>query len=403
MFGTVLQYVALRILGLGRDDERIVRAREFILKHGGAVGTPQWGKLWLCTLNLMEWEGMNPVQPELWWLPSWLPFHPSRMWCHCRVVYLPMAYIYGGKHRMPENDLIREIRKEIYAQPYEKIDWAKYRAFTAPVDVYRSSSLLMKIANAILYLYENYIRIKFFRERSLAVAIDHIKYEDAQTNFIDIGPVNKAMDMLSVWYHEGDTPFFRKHVDRIYDYLWLSDDGMKMQGYNGSQLWDTAFATQAIIATNMHSEFASTIRRAHEYVDITQVRENASNGDHYYRHISKGAWPFSTRDHGWPISDCTAEGLKAAMQCRKFDFIERISDDRLFDAVNVCLSYQNPNGGWATYERTRGPKWLELLNPSEVFENIMIDYPYVECTSASITALLQFQKEFPNHRKEEIE
>lgn len=30
----------------------------------------------------------------------------------------------------------------------------------------------------------------------------------------------------------------------------------------------------------------------------------------WYRHISKGAWPFSTRDHGWPISDCSSEGLK---------------------------------------------------------------------------------------------
>ena len=33
----------------------------------------------------------------------------------------------------------------------------------------------------------------------------------------------------------------------------------------------------------------------------------------FYRHISKGAWPFSTRDHGWPISDCSSEGLKAAL------------------------------------------------------------------------------------------
>jgi squalene cyclase len=33
----------------------------------------------------------------------------------------------------------------------------------------------------------------------------------------------------------------------------------------------------------------------------------------FYRHISKGAWPFSSRDHGWPISDCTSEGFKAAL------------------------------------------------------------------------------------------
>lgn len=42
-----------------------------------------------------------------------------------------------------------------------------------------------------------------------------------------------------------------------------------------------------------------------------KVRED-SPGDmaYWYRHISKGAWPFSSRDHGWPISDCSSEGLK---------------------------------------------------------------------------------------------
>ncbi len=31
---------------------------------------------------------------------------------------------------------------------------------------------------------------------------------------------------------------------RLHDCLWVAEDGMKMQGYNGSQLWDTAFAVQ---------------------------------------------------------------------------------------------------------------------------------------------------------------
>ncbi len=31
---------------------------------------------------------------------------------------------------------------------------------------------------------------------------------------------------------------------RVYDYLWVAEDGLKMQGYNGSQLWDTSFAVQ---------------------------------------------------------------------------------------------------------------------------------------------------------------
>ena len=37
------------------------------------------------------------------------------------------------------------------------------------------------------------------------------------------------------------------HIPRIYDYLWVAEDGLKMQGYNGSQLWDTAFAVQVCV------------------------------------------------------------------------------------------------------------------------------------------------------------
>jgi hypothetical protein len=33
----------------------------------------------------------------------------------------------------------------------------------------------------------------------------------------------------------------------------------------------------------------------------SQVRDDAPNGSDYYRHISKGAWPFSTRDHGGAV------------------------------------------------------------------------------------------------------
>ena len=46
--------------------------------------------------------------------------------------------------------------------------------------------------------------------------------------------------------------------------------------------------------------------------------------------------------------------------------VPRIPDERLFDAVHILLSYQNTDGGWATYENNRGYGWYEWLNPSEV-------------------------------------
>ena len=54
--------------------------------------------------------------------------------------------------------------------------------------------------------------------------------------------------MLVRWHREGgDSEAVKMHRDRIQDYLWLGLDGMKMTGTNGSQLWDTAFAVQALL------------------------------------------------------------------------------------------------------------------------------------------------------------
>ena len=66
------------------------------------------------------------------------------------------------------------------------------------------------------------------------------------------------------------------------------------------------------------------------------------------------------------------------------------------------MSLQNPDDGFASYECRRGPYWLELLNPAEVFGNIMVEYSYPECTTAVLLGLITFRKQYPNHRTKEV-
>ena len=82
--------------------------------------------------------------------------------------------------------------------------------------------------------------------------------------------------------------------------------------------------------------------------------ESCANRDRFYRHVSKGGWPFSTSAHGWPISDCTGEGLKAVLALMdspvirsavKDGILRDIEPNRLYDAVNVILTLQNEDGG----------------------------------------------------------
>ena len=82
--------------------------------------------------------------------------------------------------------------------------------------------------------------------------------------------------------------------------------------------------------------------------------------------------------------------------------------------------------GFASYELIRGPAYLELLNPAEVFGNIMIEYSYPECTTAcmsslpdadrrpiadlecrhddtGVTGLSLFRKKYPDYRAADID
>ncbi|XP_061858748.1 lanosterol synthase [Colius striatus] len=406
VFGTALNYVALRILGLGPDDPDVVRARVNLHSKGGAVGIPSWGKFWLSVLNVYSWEGMNTLLPEMWLLPTWFPAHPSRLWCHCRQVYLPMSYCYAKRLSAEEDELIRSLRQELYVEDYGSIDWPAQRNNVAACDVYTPHSWLLGAAYAIMNVYEAH-HSTHLRQRAVTELYDHIKADDRFTKCISIGPISKTINMLVRWFVDGkDSPAFQEHVSRIPDYLWLGLDGMKMQGTNGSQLWDTAFAIQAFLEAEAQKmpEFTSCLQKAHEFLRFTQIPDNPPDYQKYYRHMNKGGFPFSTRDCGWIVADCTAEGLKSVMLLQeKCPFLTKhVPHERLFDAVNVLLSMRNSDGGFATYETKRGGHLLELLNPSEVFGDIMIDYTYVECTSAVMQALRHFHDKFPEHRAPEI-
>ena len=64
---------------------------------------------------------------------TWSAMHVGRMWCHCRMVYLPMSYLYGRRYVGPINGIILSLRRELYTQPYHQINWDQARNLCAKV------------------------------------------------------------------------------------------------------------------------------------------------------------------------------------------------------------------------------------------------------------------------------
>ncbi|CCH58112.1 hypothetical protein TBLA_0A03120 [Henningerozyma blattae CBS 6284] len=410
VFGTVLNYVILRLLGLPKTHPVCVKARKTLIRLGGAIGSPHWGKIWLSVLNLYKWEGVNPAPPETWLLPYSLPIHPGRWWVHTRGVYLPVSYLGLTKFACPPTPLIEEIRKEIYATEYDTIDFSKHRNTVCGVDLYYPHSKILDVANNILVFYEKWIRPNFIYNKSKEKVLDLIEKEIANTDYLCIAPVNQAFCSLVILVEKGvNSKEFERCQYRFKDALFHGPQGMTVMGTNGVQTWDCAFAVQYFFMAGLaeRPEFKDLIIRSYKFLCRSQFDTECVPGS--FRDKRIGGWGFSTKTQGYTVSDCTAESIKAIIMVRNSpafkEVHDEISDERLYQGIEILMSLQNLGkfeyGSFATYEKIKAPLSMELLNPAEVFCNIMVEYPYVECTDSSVLGLTYFHKHY-DYKYDEI-
>jgi squalene cyclase len=180
---------------------------------------------------------------------------------------------------------------------------------------------------------------------SLSYCWDFIKYEDISTNFLNVGPVNKAWNMLCCIFTEGnDSDHLKKHLDTCQYFYWLSKDGMKCSGQVGSQFWDAGFALQAFYSTGIFHDYEKMVHKTFHFIENNQSLENPKDFKKYFRHEQVGGFPFTCKVQNWIVSDCTAEGIKCVLQSKKL-IGKSISDERIHSNIDIILSLQNSTGG----------------------------------------------------------
>ncbi|KFY24315.1 hypothetical protein V493_05316 [Pseudogymnoascus sp. VKM F-4281 (FW-2241)] len=407
VFGTTMNYINLRLLGVPADDPRVAKARATLHKLGGAQRSPHWAKFWMSLLGIAHWDIVNPVPPEFWLMPNWVPLHPWRWWIHMRQVFLPVGYIYSKRWTYPETALIREMRQEMFTEPWETMNWKGHRNSIAPMDNFHPKTWILNLINWILVnVWFALLRPNWIKKRGEAQAFKLIEMEDANTDFSDLAPVSAPMNTIACFIEHGPShPSVARHIERLQDYLWVKSEGMLVNGTNGVQNWDTAFAIQAVVDSGLATSdrWRPMLTKALHYLDGQQIRENVPNQAECYRQTRKGGWAFSNKDQGYAVSDCISEALKAVIMLQRTPGFPTLLDDRrIFDAIDTLLTFQNTSGGCASYEPQRGSEYLELLNAAEVFGRIMVEYDYPECTTAVVTALSLFSTHWPDYRAQEI-
>ncbi|CAD5324481.1 unnamed protein product [Arabidopsis thaliana] len=215
MFCTVLNYICLRIMEVDPDHDRkksaCARARKWIIDRGGATYTPLFGKACLSVLGVYEWSGCKPIPPEFWLFPSYFPIN--------------------GATPTP---LILQLRQELYPQTYADIVWSQARNRCAKEDLYYPQTFVQDLFWKSVHMFsENILNRwpfkKLIRERAIRRALELIHYHDEATQYITGGGVPKVFYMLACWAEGPESGYFKKHLARVSGFIWISEDGLKIQ------------------------------------------------------------------------------------------------------------------------------------------------------------------------------
>ena len=101
--------------------------------------------------------------------------------------------------------------QELYTQDYDSIEWEGQGDNVCKVNLYATHSALFDGLNVILAQYEK-CSLPPLRRSALKRIYDLILTEDDNTDFQDLGPVNKTMNLIVQWYVDGpESIAFKKY------------------------------------------------------------------------------------------------------------------------------------------------------------------------------------------------
>jgi 2-polyprenyl-6-methoxyphenol hydroxylase-like FAD-dependent oxidoreductase len=224
LFNTALVYVASRLVGMDQDAPMLQRARAWIQAQGGVGAIPTWGKFWLALFNLYSWEGINPLLPEAWALPRWMPVHPGNFYCHTRLIYAGMSAIYASKHQMPLSPLLEEIRKELYLVPYSEIPFPRLAGQIRSAEVVMPPSRRLRFCFRLARVFERNHSAKL-RRKVLEKLHDEIRFDLGQTDYGSISPVSGLLNIIALWLRDARDPDVERALAALRRWTWEDERG----------------------------------------------------------------------------------------------------------------------------------------------------------------------------------
>ncbi len=93
----VKAYFALKLMGWSAEHPVLVKARTWVLAHGGVVECNTFTKIYLCALGQYDYDAVPAIPPEIILFPNWFYFNIYEISSWSRGILVPLSIIYAKK------------------------------------------------------------------------------------------------------------------------------------------------------------------------------------------------------------------------------------------------------------------------------------------------------------------
>ena len=369
---TVKAYYALKFAGDDVEAAHMKKARELILKHGGAARCNVFTRLALAMFEQVPWRGVPFIPVEIMLLPKWFPFHLSKVSYWTRTVMVPLTILYSLKAKAINPGQVHI--KELFVVDPEKEQ--NYFQVRSPMN--KLFLMLERSARKFEGAIPGFIRNKAIK-RAQDWFIERLNGEDG------LGAIFPAMvnahESLALLGYEKDHPL-RLQTKTALEKLLVNKGDMAYCQPCLSPVWDTALAMSALLETQ-DEKTEKPLKAAADWFVSRQVTDEPGDWRDVKPDLPGGGWPFQFANAHYPDLDDTG-----VVGWAMYDFDSEAYRETIEKAAVWVAGMQSQNGGFAAFD---ADNTYYLLNEIPFADHgALLDPPSCDVTARCVTFLAKY-------------
>ncbi len=383
---SVKAYFALKILGEDPKAPHMQKAREKILRMGGASKVNVFTRTTLALFGQIPWHTVPYMPVEIMLLPKWFFFHLSKVSYWSRTVIVPLLILYAKKPVCRLNPW-EEVR-ELFIEEPQKLKHLDKFVKGNPL---KNAFILL---DRFLRRFDPYFT-KLFRNKSIELAEKwtraHMKGEGG-IGAIFPAMANAVMALKVLGYPESDPDYIRgiKALDEL-----ILDKGKEAfcQPCN-SPVWDTCLSLSAILEAGIPQDHPS-VKKAVEWLISQQITDVKGDWAENAPYLEPGGWAFEFENALYPDVDDTSMVLISLLRAKALEKYKR----NIEKGVNWIIGMQSSDGGWGAFDIDNN--YLYLNNIPFADHGALLDPSTSDLTGRCIEllSLLGYKHDFPPIKK----